>query len=230
MVPLAMLRNPQRFGPGGSDAPSRRRGATQDAHLRRRCPAAHVGHRHLSPTGERAVGIARLWVEDRPSLAPGERATVRLVPLTPPTGRTSGPAGRSPCTRTGPWPAPQSSWRFTALPLPCPRDDATFLPAAGTPHLHLTSGNEPVTLGGTTASRSRSANAMTRSRSSSGRSTTQSSSWEPGATCRQPLHGGSGEGEPGRHRCCGLDESPRQVASPGRGTNLRWWQEPNWTS
>ncbi|MEV7784795.1 hypothetical protein AB0O72_05260 [Streptomyces sp. NPDC088106] len=38
---------------------------------------------HLSPTGERAVGIARLWVEDRPSLAPGERATVRLVPLTP---------------------------------------------------------------------------------------------------------------------------------------------------
>ncbi|MBC9731503.1 hypothetical protein [Streptomyces sp. TRM68367] len=38
---------------------------------------------HLSPAGERAVNIARLWVEDMPSLEPGGRATVRLVPLTP---------------------------------------------------------------------------------------------------------------------------------------------------
>ncbi|MGC5567693.1 hypothetical protein ACPYPG_33300 [Streptomyces sp. FR-108] len=37
---------------------------------------------HLSPAGERAVNIARLWVEDMPSLEPGGRATVRLVPLT----------------------------------------------------------------------------------------------------------------------------------------------------
>ncbi|MGW2346418.1 hypothetical protein [Streptomyces sp. NPDC001661] len=39
---------------------------------------------HLSPTGGRAVGIARLWVEDMPYLEPGGRATVRLVPLTLP--------------------------------------------------------------------------------------------------------------------------------------------------
>ncbi|WP_329201412.1 MULTISPECIES: hypothetical protein [unclassified Streptomyces] len=38
---------------------------------------------HLSPAGERAVSIARLWVEDMPSLEPGGRATVRLVPFTP---------------------------------------------------------------------------------------------------------------------------------------------------
>ncbi|MET7360002.1 hypothetical protein ABZS76_16320 [Streptomyces sp. NPDC005562] len=38
---------------------------------------------HLSPTGGRAVSIARLWVEDMPSLESGGRATVRLVPLTP---------------------------------------------------------------------------------------------------------------------------------------------------
>lgn len=37
----------------------------------------------LSPTGDRAVGIAWLWVEDMPSLEPGGRAVVRLVPLTP---------------------------------------------------------------------------------------------------------------------------------------------------
>ncbi|GHG42999.1 hypothetical protein GCM10018791_71710 [Streptomyces zaomyceticus] len=36
------------------------------------------------------------------------------------------------------------------------------------------------------------------------------------------LHGGFDEGEPVRHRRCGLDESPRQVAAPGCGTNL-WW-------
>lgn len=38
---------------------------------------------HLSPTGEPAVDIAGLWVEDMPYLEPGGRATVRLVPLTP---------------------------------------------------------------------------------------------------------------------------------------------------
>lgn len=40
-----------------------------------------IGHR--SPTGGRAVSIAFLWVEEVPSLEPGGRATVRLVPLTP---------------------------------------------------------------------------------------------------------------------------------------------------
>ncbi|MFD6888079.1 hypothetical protein [Streptomyces sp. NPDC059957] len=38
---------------------------------------------HLSPTGGRAVSIARLWVEDIPYLEPSGRATVRLVPLAP---------------------------------------------------------------------------------------------------------------------------------------------------
>lgn len=38
---------------------------------------------HLSPTGERAVSIAALWVENMPMLEPGGHATVRLVPLTP---------------------------------------------------------------------------------------------------------------------------------------------------
>ncbi|MFF5638203.1 hypothetical protein [Streptomyces sp. NPDC012825] len=38
---------------------------------------------HLSPTGGRAVSIASLWVENMPTLEPGGRATVRLVPLTP---------------------------------------------------------------------------------------------------------------------------------------------------
>lgn len=38
---------------------------------------------HLSPTGERAVSIASLWVENTPVLEPGGRVTVRLVPLTP---------------------------------------------------------------------------------------------------------------------------------------------------
>ncbi|MET9653386.1 hypothetical protein ABZZ44_24390 [Streptomyces sp. NPDC006460] len=37
----------------------------------------------LSPTGEHAVSIAALWVENTPTLEPGGRATVRLVPLTP---------------------------------------------------------------------------------------------------------------------------------------------------
>jgi hypothetical protein len=38
---------------------------------------------NLSPTGGFSVSIARLWVEGRPVLEPGGRATVRLVPLTP---------------------------------------------------------------------------------------------------------------------------------------------------
>jgi hypothetical protein len=38
---------------------------------------------NLSPTGGAAVSIAGLWVEDMPSLEPGGRATVRLIPLTP---------------------------------------------------------------------------------------------------------------------------------------------------
>ncbi|WP_030661863.1 hypothetical protein [Streptomyces rimosus] len=37
----------------------------------------------LSPTGERAVSIAALWIENMPTLEPGGHATVRLVPLTP---------------------------------------------------------------------------------------------------------------------------------------------------
>lgn len=36
------------------------------------------------------------------------------------------------------------------------------------------------------------------------------------------LHAGVGKGEPGRHRRSRLNESPRQVATPGCGTNLRW--------
>lgn len=38
---------------------------------------------NLSPTGSTAVSIAGLWVEDIPFLQPGDRASVRLVPLTP---------------------------------------------------------------------------------------------------------------------------------------------------
>ncbi|MEU2062437.1 hypothetical protein [Streptomyces sp. NPDC013455] len=38
---------------------------------------------NVSAGGEASVNIARLWVEDMPSLEPGGRATVRLVPLTP---------------------------------------------------------------------------------------------------------------------------------------------------
>ncbi|MFI0263137.1 hypothetical protein ACH4OW_29400 [Streptomyces sp. NPDC017056] len=44
-------------------------------------PMWDVGN--LSPTGDTAVSIAGLWVEGTPSLEPGGRATVRLVPLTP---------------------------------------------------------------------------------------------------------------------------------------------------
>lgn len=36
------------------------------------------------------------------------------------------------------------------------------------------------------------------------------------------LHAGVGEGEPGGYRRRGLDASPRQVATPGCGTSLRW--------
>ncbi|MFR9757443.1 hypothetical protein [Streptomyces sp. TR06-5] len=44
-------------------------------------PMWDIGHR--SPDGEQAVSIGGLWVEGAPQLAPGERATVRIVPLTP---------------------------------------------------------------------------------------------------------------------------------------------------
>ncbi|MFG3125033.1 hypothetical protein ACGFYO_23895 [Streptomyces sp. NPDC048201] len=36
-----------------------------------------------APTGEPALDIARLWVERKPCLEPGGRASVRLAPLTP---------------------------------------------------------------------------------------------------------------------------------------------------
>lgn len=44
-------------------------------------PMWNIGH--LSPTGGPAVSIAALWVENMPTLEPGGRAAVRLVPLTP---------------------------------------------------------------------------------------------------------------------------------------------------
>ncbi|MFE2769435.1 hypothetical protein ACFXGD_24860 [Streptomyces albidoflavus] len=44
-------------------------------------PLWDIGGR--SPTGERAVSIAALWVEGLPHLEPGASATVRLLPLTP---------------------------------------------------------------------------------------------------------------------------------------------------
>ncbi|GAA4580035.1 hypothetical protein GCM10023194_07200 [Planotetraspora phitsanulokensis] len=40
-----------------------------------------IGNR--TPTEEPAWNIAGLWVEGQPTLEPGGRATVRLVPLTP---------------------------------------------------------------------------------------------------------------------------------------------------
>ncbi|MDX3094545.1 hypothetical protein PV417_08220 [Streptomyces sp. ME19-03-3] len=40
-----------------------------------------IGNR--SPSGAQAVNIARLWVENAPTLEPGGRAAVRLVPLDP---------------------------------------------------------------------------------------------------------------------------------------------------
>ncbi|MGA4843396.1 hypothetical protein [Streptomyces sp. G45] len=44
-------------------------------------PLWDIGAR--SPSGGPAVGVAALWVENLPSLAPGGRAAVRLLPLTP---------------------------------------------------------------------------------------------------------------------------------------------------
>ncbi len=41
----------------------------------------NIGHR--SPAGGPSWNIAGLWIEGRPSLEPGGRATVRLLPLTP---------------------------------------------------------------------------------------------------------------------------------------------------
>ena len=67
----------------------------------------------------------RFGLRTCPIWSPAGEPRFDSSPLLPPTGRTSSPASRSPCTRTGPWPAPQSSWRFIALPPPCPRDDVT---------------------------------------------------------------------------------------------------------
>ncbi|MFG3198787.1 hypothetical protein ACGFYT_21940 [Streptomyces sp. NPDC048208] len=44
-------------------------------------PMWNIGNR--APTGEPALDIARLWVERKPCLEPGGRASVRLAPLTP---------------------------------------------------------------------------------------------------------------------------------------------------
>ncbi|MFD9424079.1 MULTISPECIES: hypothetical protein [unclassified Streptomyces] len=44
-------------------------------------PLWGIGNR--APDGERAVNVARLWVERAPWMAPGESATVRLAPLGP---------------------------------------------------------------------------------------------------------------------------------------------------
>ncbi|MDX3353291.1 hypothetical protein PV703_08140 [Streptomyces sp. ME01-24h] len=44
-------------------------------------PMWDIGNR--SPSGAQAVNIARLWVENAPTLEPGGRAAVRLVPLDP---------------------------------------------------------------------------------------------------------------------------------------------------
>ncbi|MCK1794642.1 hypothetical protein MTQ01_01085 [Streptomyces sp. XM4193] len=62
-----------------SAAEARRRTPIPGAGVLR--PMWDIGH--PSPTGGRAVGIARLWVEQLPVLEPGGRATVRLLPLTP---------------------------------------------------------------------------------------------------------------------------------------------------
>ncbi|EFE64998.1 conserved hypothetical protein [Streptomyces viridosporus ATCC 14672] len=78
----------------------------------------------LSPTGDASVSMAGLWVEGMPFLEPGGRATVAWFRSPPHTGSTSKSANGSTCTRTGPWPAPQSCWRFTSLPPPRPGDDA----------------------------------------------------------------------------------------------------------
>ncbi|MCX5587378.1 hypothetical protein ACFV0H_09485 [Streptomyces erythrochromogenes] len=44
-------------------------------------PVWDIGN--LSPTGDPAVNIAALWLENTRFLEPGDRATARLVPLTP---------------------------------------------------------------------------------------------------------------------------------------------------
>ncbi|WP_323137941.1 hypothetical protein [Streptomyces sp. NBC_01433] len=56
----------------------RRTAFSGDGHLR---PLWGIGNR--APNGERAVNVARLWVEQVPRMAPGESATVRLAPLSP---------------------------------------------------------------------------------------------------------------------------------------------------
>src|SRR5690606_36674364 len=55
------------------------------------------------------------------------------------TGSTSKPVRGSACMRTGPWPAPQSCWRFIFLPPPCPPADVGCpRPLTGADH-HRTS-------------------------------------------------------------------------------------------
>ncbi|MHA7960763.1 hypothetical protein ACX9I7_23695 [Streptomyces sp. L500] len=44
-------------------------------------PVWDIGHR--TATGDTAFAIASLWLEGRDTLEPGERATIRLAPLTP---------------------------------------------------------------------------------------------------------------------------------------------------
>ncbi|MFF7250705.1 hypothetical protein ACFZBU_43385 [Embleya sp. NPDC008237] len=46
-------------------------------------PMWDIGGRSRSTDGERALRVARLWVEFQPRLGPGETATVRLAPLHP---------------------------------------------------------------------------------------------------------------------------------------------------
>ncbi|MEU1311160.1 hypothetical protein ABZ419_20035 [Streptomyces cinnamoneus] len=55
-------------------------------------PMWNIGHR--SPTGGPSWNIARLWIEGRPTLEPGGRATVRLSPLMPTQWRHLRPGDR----------------------------------------------------------------------------------------------------------------------------------------
>jgi hypothetical protein len=125
-VPLAVLRDPQRRDPGGSDAPScrPRRGA------RRQSPApVFCDPCGTSDTSHPQVNVRsaspRSGLRTCPFSSPAAEPRFASCPSLPLIGRTSSPASRSPCTRTEPWPAPQSFWRFTALPPPSPRDDTT---------------------------------------------------------------------------------------------------------
>ncbi|MEU3046232.1 hypothetical protein ABZ705_06790 [Streptomyces sp. NPDC006984] len=69
---------------------SRRKTAIHGAGVLR--PMWNIGNR--MPTGEPALNIASLWVEYRPSLEPGERSSVRLLPLDPEQWRHVEPGQR----------------------------------------------------------------------------------------------------------------------------------------